>query len=54
MDVVVAFYCFINFGWPPGEILKYSHREKVLMLEFMRKDAESRKKAEKEAMDWRT
>lgn len=54
MDTVAAYYCFVNFGWPPGEILKYSHREKILILEFIQKDSEARKKAEKEAMAWQS
>ena len=39
-----AYYCFVNFGWPPSKYEALPLREKVLISQFIHKELQSRKK----------
>jgi len=43
----LAYNLFISFGTPPSEVLKYSLQEQVLMIEMLKKHAETQKALEK-------
>lgn len=45
-DTVLAYYCFVNFGWEPSKLDALSLREKVLISIFIQEEIESRKKRE--------
>lgn len=41
---MIAYYCFVNFGWPPSKYEELSFREKVLVAQFAAKESSERKK----------
>lgn len=43
----MAYYMFVNHGWPPSKYDALSEREKVLVSIFARKEIESREKQRK-------
>lgn len=45
-ETMAAFYCFVNLGWTPSQFLALPFREKLVIVEFIRRDSEARKKAE--------
>lgn len=44
---MVAYYCFINLGWPPSKYAALPYRERLLIAEFVDREIKSRKKAQK-------
>lgn len=40
---MVAYYCFVNFGWTPGYFASLSDRERLLITLFVKKEAAERK-----------
>lgn len=47
-EFLSAYYCFVNFGWPPSEYLKLSYRERILIFEFIMRDLKTRDKINKD------
>lgn len=47
--MAVAYYCFVNFGWPPSRFNELKEQEKKLVTAFAVKAMESNKKAQEEA-----
>ena len=43
---MIAYYCFVNLGWPPSKYTALPYRERVLIAEFVAKEVNERKKAE--------
>lgn len=43
-DTYAAYYCFVNFGWSPSQYAALSHRERLLVLQFIQKEIASRDK----------
>ncbi|OUO34708.1 hypothetical protein B5F88_15520 [Flavonifractor sp. An306] len=43
-DTLVAYYCFVNLGWPPSQYNNLPPREKRLVAEFAIKSMEDEKK----------
>lgn len=43
-DTMSAYYCFVNFGWPPSKYSNLPYRERCLIAEFIRKEIKSRDK----------
>lgn len=41
---MVAYYCFINLGWPPSKYAALPLRERLLIAQFVRREIESRRK----------
>lgn len=42
----MAYYCFVNLGWPPSQYDKLPHREKLLVTEFALKSMKDQKAAQ--------
>lgn len=42
--MLVAYYCFVNLGWPPSQYNNLPPREKRLVAEFAIKNMEDEKK----------
>ena len=40
----MAYYCFVNLGWPPSKYEALSFRERALVAEFAAKEIRSREK----------
>lgn len=40
----LAYYCFVNRGWPPSQFNELPYREKVLVAEFVHREVEAREK----------
>lgn len=40
---MAAYYCFVNLGWPPSKYEQLPFRERVLIVEFIKREIESRK-----------
>lgn len=40
---MVAYYCFVNLGWPPSRYDELPLREKLLVNAFVLKECESRR-----------
>ena len=43
-DTMTAYYCFVNFGWPPQQYEALPLRERVLVKLFVVEDLKHRKK----------
>ena len=41
---MVAYYCFVNLGWPPSKYAALSYRERVLIALFAEREIKSREK----------
>lgn len=41
---MVAYYCFVNLGWPPSKYEQLPLRERVLVAQFVHKELKSREK----------
>lgn len=41
-EVLTAYYCFVNLGWPPSRYEALPLRERALIRAFVRRDLESR------------
>lgn len=46
-ETAVAYYCLINWGWPPSKYAALPLRERLLVAEFVKQDVANREKAEK-------
>lgn len=46
-ETMVAYYCFVNLGWPPSKYAALPYRERLLIAEFVDREIKSRKKAQK-------
>ena len=46
---MVAYYCFVNLGWPPSRYDDLPLREKLVVAEFALKSMADQKKAIDEA-----
>lgn len=44
---MVAYYCFVNLGWPPSKYAALPYRERLLVAEFVDREIKARKKAQK-------
>ena len=42
---MAAYYCFVNLGWPPSKYEALPYNERVLIVQFIRKEINSRPKA---------
>ena len=40
---MVAYYCFVNFGWTPSQFAELSDRERLLVTLFVKKEVKDRK-----------
>lgn len=40
----MAYYCFVNLGWPPSKYAELPYRERVLISQFVAKEIKSREK----------
>lgn len=40
---MVAYYCFVNLGWPPSKYAKMKFSERALIAEFVNRDIRQRK-----------
>ena len=49
METLVAYYCFVNLGWPPSRYDALPTREKRLVAEFALKSMNDEKKAREDA-----
>ena len=45
--MLVAYYCFVNLGWPPSQYDGLPEREKALVAEFALKAMHDQKEAMK-------
>ncbi|MCI8418909.1 MAG: hypothetical protein HFF79_00160 [Oscillospiraceae bacterium] len=45
---MVAYYCFVNLGWPPSRYADLPYRERLLVAAMVRKEMASRPKANSE------
>ena len=45
----MAYYCFINLGWPPSKYLDLPYRERLLVAEFAIRDMKNRKEEQEKA-----
>lgn len=43
VDTLVAYYCFVNLGWPPSKYDGLQEREKLLVAEFALKSMRDNK-----------
>lgn len=41
---MIAYYCFVNLGWPPSKYAKLPYRERVLVAQFVKREIDSRPK----------
>ena len=46
-DTILAYYCWVNWNWTPGQYEALSRREKFLVAEFAKKESSARKAMEK-------
>lgn len=44
----MAYYCFVNLGWPPSKYANMEFPERALIAEFVNKDIRQRKKEQEE------
>lgn len=47
---MIAYYCFINLGWPPSKYEKLPYEERVLIAAMVNKEMASRPKAKNEGV----
>lgn len=45
---MVAYYCFVNLGWPPSRYADMDFPERALIAEFVNRDICQRKKEQEE------
>lgn len=45
----MAYYCFVNLGWPPSKYDGLQEREKLLVAEFALKSMRDNKEAAEQA-----
>lgn len=50
---MVAYYCFVNLGWPPSKYANMKFTERALIAEFVNKDIQKRLK-EQEKIERKT
>lgn len=43
-EVMAAYYCFVNHGWPPSQYINLPFFERALVKEFILKDLKTREK----------
>lgn len=41
---MIAYYCFVNLGWPPSKYAALPYRERVLVAQFAKREIDSRPK----------
>lgn len=41
---MIAYYCFVNLGWPPSKYAELPYRERVLVAQFVKREIDSRPK----------
>ena len=41
---MVAYYCFVNLGWPPSKYAALPYRERILVALFAEREIKSREK----------
>lgn len=46
VETLVAYYCFVNLGWPPSQYDGLPPREKRLVTEFALKSMKDQKEAQ--------
>lgn len=46
-ETMIAYYCFVNLGWPPSKYAALPYRERLLIAEFVDREIKARKKAQK-------
>lgn len=46
----MAYYCFVNLGWPPSQYEALPYRERLLVAAMVRKEMNSRPKGKKEGV----
>lgn len=51
-ETMVAYYCFINLGWPPHKYSKLPFRERSLIAEFVARELARREKEQKNARNY--
>ncbi len=44
----MAYYCFVNLGWPPSKYANMQFPERALIAEFVNKDIRRRKQEQEE------
>ena len=44
MEMLAAYYCFVNLGWPPSQYEALPYRERCLIVQFIQKEMKSRPK----------
>lgn len=49
VETLVAYYCFVNLGWPPSQYDGLPFREKLLVSEFALKSMRDQKEAQERA-----
>ena len=42
-ETYCAYYCFVNFGWPPSKYEALPYRERLLISKFIQKEIRSRR-----------
>ncbi len=42
LETVLAYYCFINHGWPPSQFAELPFRERILIKVFVDKQIQLR------------
>lgn len=43
----MAYYCFVNLGWPPSKYLALPYRERALIAEMVAREVKARDTAMK-------
>lgn len=43
-DTILAYYCWVNRNWTPGQYDALSRREKLLIAEFAKKESSARER----------
>lgn len=46
-DAIIAYYCFINLGWPPSQYDNLPEREKILVAQMAQKEMKAREAAQR-------
>lgn len=45
-EAEIAYYCFVNLGWPPSKYASLPFRERALIGEMVAREVRARKAAE--------
>lgn len=45
----LAYYCFVNRGWTPGQFNELPYREKILVKEFIHHEVKARQEEARKA-----